>query len=114
MRPDPARENMVSVYKKMMRRNCCSNAVVTLRNKVNGILRCNMFHHDIQFGMLAFDWLQNPLDKYSLSIENINVRIGHFAVHTKGHPMSAIVSSVSVIRSKFVTPEAEFVVAPAG
>ena len=53
-------------------------------------------------------------NKNSFSIKNINIFICHFAMYQSGIPISAIIFKTGIIFSIFLTPELEFVVAPAG
>ena len=57
---------------------------------------------------------QNCFNKDQLPIKNINLQVVTSPCTQSGSPMLAIISRTGITFSKLRTPDAEFVVAPAG
>ena len=64
----------------MLRRNRRGDVGRRVLNERNAFGGRNVLEHDTQLRKIADDLRQMPVNKNPLAIEDIDVRIGHFAV----------------------------------
>ena len=86
MRADAAVEHRIAVQDQVLWRDRRGDVRTAGVDEVHRVGRRNMFEHNLQRGEVADEARQDALDKHRLAVEDIDVAVGHFAVHEQRHP----------------------------
>ncbi len=114
VRPQSAREQRVARIHAVLRRDRRRDIRGRFADERDGFARRDVLEHDAQRGKIADDRCELPLDEHALAVEHVDRGIGDFAVDRQHDALRSIAASAACARASAVTPDSEFVVAPAG
>ena len=82
MRVNAPDQNRIAIDDQMMRGDGCRKIGVVRRYKINTVLGGDVLHNNAQFRQALAQRSQNAINEHRFAVENINIGIGNFAVHT--------------------------------
>ena len=81
MRAHASDQKVVAVEQQVLRRHRRSHIIAGFQYQSGSFGSGDVFKHDFEVGHLRQNRLHHALDKGGLAVENIDFRIGHFAVN---------------------------------
>ena len=81
MRAHAADQKVVAVEQQVLRRHGCGHIIAGFQYQSGGFGSGNVFEHDFKIRHLRQNRLHHALDKGGFAVENIDFRIGDFAVN---------------------------------
>src|SRR5690606_28312217 len=85
MRADAANENGIAIDDEMMRRDRPRHSSTLRTDELDAVAGGDMLHHNPQLGNSRAQWGEDALDEHSFTIKDIDLGIGHFAMHAERH-----------------------------
>lgn len=86
MGADAADQHCIAVNTDMLRGDRRGDICRRVGDKLRGFGGSNMLEHDFERGQALHQWRKRALDKHRLTIENIDIGIGDFAMGEEWHP----------------------------
>jgi len=85
MRLNPACQNVVPVDDQMVRGDRGGEVFMCITHIVHRVLRGHMFHDDLEVGHFFAQRFHDLVDEDGFAVEDVDITVGDFAVHAKGH-----------------------------
>ncbi len=101
MRPQAAREDRVAVHEQVVRGDRRGDVLGRARDEERRLARGDMLEHQAQLREAAHERHEDRLDERLLAVEDVDLRIRHFAVHqerdaVRGHRLEHRVAAADV------------------
>ncbi|MNB88513.1 hypothetical protein D3C75_355290 [compost metagenome] len=85
VRAHAAHQHMVAVEHQVLRGDGGGQALIAVPYVVSRIFGGDVFKHHFQPRQTLAQWLHHAVDKTRFAVKNIDLRMGHFAMHQQRH-----------------------------
>ena len=85
MRPHPTDQHRVAVDVEVVRGDRRADILARAFHEFHRMTTGNMLERDLQLRQLAVQRGQNPVDEYRLTVEDVDLGVGHLAMHAQDH-----------------------------